>query len=90
VGNVIEFADICEANGHTIRQNNMDMKHNIPLGSLVEIVTPEMGDWLGIRLYVTDRGRDCDGTPLYSLGSKGEDNKLLMHHGFEEGSFKRV
>ena len=57
---LILFSEIVEANGKTIRENNMEKGHNIPLQSLVE--TAE-----GLRLYVVMHGRDCDGTPLYWL-----------------------
>lgn len=34
---VVNVSDIVESNGNTIRQNNMNKQHTIPLGSLVEI-----------------------------------------------------
>jgi hypothetical protein len=51
------------------------MKHNIPLGALVEVVglEPEDGksnELNGLRLLVVRHGRDCDGTPLYTLSFK--------------------
>lgn len=53
--------DIVEANGKTIRENNLEKIHNIPIGALVECTTT------GIRAFVAQHMRDCDGTPLYSL-----------------------
>ena len=65
--------------GKTIRETNMELKHNIPLGSVVEV---ELDDYYGqqeneevfiggtAHLIVVYRGRDCDGTPLYWLGTK--------------------
>ena len=58
--------DIVEANGKTWKENNLEIKHNIPLGKLVEI-NWENGEYNGVRLFVVSHGRDCDGTPLYGL-----------------------
>jgi len=59
-------ADVLEANGKTIRENNNETTHAIPLGTLVEINSPCLSD-CGLRLYVHSHIRDCDGTPLYTL-----------------------
>jgi len=64
--------DIVEKNGKTVRENNMEIKHNIPIGTLVEV---KYDRWHGngacskihARLFVASHDRDCDGTPLYSL-----------------------
>ncbi len=69
---IIKFSDIVEENGKTIKENNMEIKHNIPIGSLVEV---KYDRWHGkgacekvhARLWVISHDRDCDGTPLYSL-----------------------
>ena len=53
-------------NGKTIRENNLELKHDIPLGTLVEINCDDI-DEHGLRLFVGAHGRDCDGLPLYSL-----------------------
>ena len=74
----VRFADIVEANGRTIRQNNLDIQHKLPIGALVEIRCSDVPEWDGCRLYVAKHDRDCDGTPLYSLGQKGVTNPLLM------------
>lgn len=68
------LSDMIESNGKTVRQNNLEKKHNIPLGTLVEINSACDSDfaWAGVRMYVSAYGRDCDGTPLYTLGPKGE------------------
>lgn len=66
------FCDICEENGRTIRENNLDRPHNVSIGTLVEVKSDQ---WHGdgaceivhARLWVAEHGRDCDGTPLYSL-----------------------
>lgn len=59
--NVQSLSEIVESNGKTVRENNLEKQHNIPVGSLVECV------YSGLRLYVAGYGRDCDGTPLYHL-----------------------
>jgi hypothetical protein len=55
------LSDMIEDNGKSVKENNMEKNHNIPIGSLVEI--KETGE----RLYVCMQTRDCDGTPLYAL-----------------------
>lgn len=69
---VIMIHDIVEKNGKTIKENNLEKKHNIPIGSLVEV---KYDNWFGngacekvhARLWVVSHDRDCDGTPLYAL-----------------------
>jgi hypothetical protein len=73
----INIADIIEENGRTIRENNLDIVHDIPIGSLVEV---KFDKWHGggscekihARLWVISHDRDCDGTPLYSLSQYKE------------------
>jgi hypothetical protein len=73
--------DIVEANGKTIKENNLDKKHGIPVGALVEVNFEDFkGN--GIRLYVKKHTRDCDGTPLYSLGIPEDD--YCNSHGYSE------
>jgi hypothetical protein len=59
-------SDIVEANGKTARENNLARPHLIPLDALVEIDCPE-SEFHGVRAFVVEHARDCDGTPLYSL-----------------------
>ena len=47
--------------GKTYRQENSELVHNIPLGTLVEDIED------GIRLFVIYQGRDCDMEPIYWL-----------------------
>ncbi len=69
---LVNFADIIEENGKTIRENNLEKTHDIPIGTLVEV---KFDEWHGngacekthARLWVVGHDRDCDGTPLYSL-----------------------
>lgn len=81
--------NMVEANGKTIKQNNMEKTHNIQKGTLVE--TEE-----GLRLWVTYYGRDCDGTPLYWLSFEQEINQDNLFErtkqtgGYSEESLKVV
>lgn len=72
--NVINVADIVNPEtGNTFRQDNLAQTHKIPLETLVEILPynedPEQdyGEHTGLRLWVAEHTRDCDGTPLYTL-----------------------
>lgn len=55
--------------GLTRKEVNMKKTHNFPLNSKVQVVDYGDGsdECLGLILYVTKHGRDCDGTPLYYL-----------------------
>jgi hypothetical protein len=69
---ITTVADIVEANGKTVRENNRVIPHALPIGALVEITTDcpigEFGSvYKGVRLFVVSFARDCDGSPLYSL-----------------------
>ncbi|AUZ94892.1 hypothetical protein FDI40_gp085 [Agrobacterium phage Atu_ph07] len=48
------------------RPKNMLIQHKIPLKTLVE-VNLHYSDHHGIRGYVCEHTRDCDGSPLYSI-----------------------
>lgn len=71
---IIMVSDIKEANGKTIRENNLERIHEIPLGALVEVTCEDYPDdddpVNGLRLFVVKHSRDCDGTPLYDLSFK--------------------
>ena len=54
--------NMVEANGKTIKQNNMARTHSVKIGALVELES-------GVRLFVVRHHRDCDGTPLYGLSA---------------------
>ena len=60
----------------------MNEQHTIPIGTLVEVKPWEYGKHNNMRLYVVEHDRDCDGTPLYSLGSmeKPSNNPLFNKH----------
>lgn len=69
---LINISDIVCTNGRTIKEHNLEIKHNIPIGTLVEV---KFDEWFGdgacwkvhARLFVVDHNRDCDGSPLYTL-----------------------
>lgn len=61
---VVSLSDMVEPNGKTVRENNLERKHNIALYAKVQITT---GINKGITLFVQGHSRDCDGTPLYCL-----------------------
>jgi hypothetical protein len=69
---IINFSNIVESNGKTIRQNNLEAKHKYPIGTLVEFEWDELSNTSRIektkvRAFVCCHERDCDGTPLYSM-----------------------
>ncbi len=69
---IVNVKDIVEENGKTVEENNLDIQHNIPIGSLVEVKYDEWGGngsciKVHARLWVVEHTRDCDGEPLYSL-----------------------
>ncbi len=80
---VSDFAhDVVESNGKTVRQNNLTIGHEIPMGALVEITTDcpigqFSSEYKGVRLFVVGHKRDCDGTPLYSLSFDPNAHKEL-------------
>lgn len=66
--------EIVEANGHTWRENRLALPHNIPLKALVEVEIEKLfannTSLKGVvQMYVIWHGRDCDGSPLYWLGT---------------------
>lgn len=69
----ILVSNIVEENGQTVKQNNLEKTHRIAIGALVEIKNDsdyEEENTNGLRLFVVEHARDCDGTPLYSLSFK--------------------
>ena len=67
------------------------VKYNIPLGTLVEVIGLETDKRNhGVRIYVVAHHKDAKGTPLYSLGLKGETNALKMYTGYYEENLKVI
>ncbi len=78
--------------GKTYKQENLELMHNIPIGTLVEV---KFDRWYGegacmkvhARLWVVAHDRDCDGTPLYIISQWREPEFGRIHdafHGFVE------
>jgi hypothetical protein len=79
--------------GPTIKEENLQKKHNIPIGTLVEV---KYDIWFGngacgkthARLWVIDHNRDCDRTPLYILADKTrQDLEEVFHIDFSKESW---
>ena len=85
--NVADLTDPNDPQGRTYRQVNAEKTHAIPLGALVELETGE-------RLRVMMHTRDCDQTPLYSLGVSGDDEdeigRMKWHLGYCDESLTVV
>lgn len=100
------FADIQSSEtGKTFREENKTKRHNIPLGTLVEVDFDDTyleSPKKGLRLFVVSHDRDCDGTPLYSLSfdkNWGIDNypeqfknfaSLAIDSGYSEDCLKVI
>lgn len=77
---IIKYSQILEKNGKTIKENNLEKIHNIPIGTIVETSFEECTkDYktgretlvkISGQFYVQSHTRDCDGTPLYSISIK--------------------
>ncbi|GAF85670.1 unnamed protein product [marine sediment metagenome] len=91
-------SNVIEKNGKTIKENNLELKHNISIGTLVEV---KYDEWYGdgacekvhARLFIVAHGRDCDGTPLYSLchhKTISQYNKISIKIGFTESDLKII
>jgi hypothetical protein len=95
--NYQNISDMIESNGKTIKENNNEKKHNIPIGTLVEVKYLDILSAAGAikkvhaRLYVYSHDRDCDGTPLYSLSKASPrfeepytiDNDIIYKHFYD-------
>ncbi len=74
--NYFNMSSIIEDNGNSIIVNNLNKCHSLKLGSLVEVSFTK-SDFNGLRLFVVEHTRDCDGSPNYSLSfDKNIINKL--------------
>ncbi len=59
--------------GESYKKGNMKLTHKIPVGTLVELLPADDEEHAGVRLYVVEHNRDCDGTPLYAMSAKKSD-----------------
>lgn len=78
--NLADLPDPNDKQGRSYRQVNAARAHAIPVGTLVELDSGE-------RLYVVMHTRDCDQTPLYSLGMRDdlESGDPLAQHRWQNG-----
>ena len=72
--NVADLKDPNDPQGRTYREVNNSTPHKYKVGQLVQLES-------GARLFINRLPRDCDGTPLYSLGAKSGHTVL---HGYAE------
>lgn len=80
--NVADLRDPQDPHGRSYRQVNALRTHAIPLGALVELDGGE-------RLRVMKHTRDCDQTPLYSLGV-ADSSDWTWNHGYCDDSLTVV
>ena len=84
-----------DGTGRTIKEANLGIQHNIPVGTLVEV---KYEKWRGggccekihARLWVWEHGRDCDGTPLYILSRHKDSDIFGLEGGFAEESLTPI
>ena len=79
-----DCVDPRDSQGRTYREVNRARVHAIPVGTLVELENGE-------RLYVKKHRRDCDQTPLYSIGMLHDDGPFSKwSNGYPEESLMPV
>lgn len=91
VVNISDLTDPRDPEGRSFRQVDRAKKHSIKVGSLVECEN-------GVRLWVAEQIRDCDGTPLYCLCADRDDTiphkkgfaNRKWHCGYLEESLKVI
>lgn len=78
---IIKFKDLKNSEtGKTFEEENLEKSHKYKIDDLVEIIGWDKDcEYDGMRLYIIGLTRDCDGTPLYVLGSRGME---LYQKGF--------
>lgn len=90
---MVEIAyNVKNNNGKSIKEYNLALKHNIPLGEKVQINSP-YNDEHGLTLYVVSHERDCDGEPLYSLSMFSPDDDTwdhLAYMGFDKNAMRSI
>jgi hypothetical protein len=98
VVNAVNISDIVEANGKTIRQNNLEQKHKYPIGTLVEFEWDDNCSYgssispTTVKAFVCQLTRDCDGTPLYTMSMWPPEtwpsiNPRLTHEAYANDKF---
>ena len=85
---IINIADLpSDISGKTWRQKNREIKHKIPIDTLVEVLGNVDDANYGIRLYVCKYQRDCDETPLYGLTWNKNDYNRFKNTKYESHYF---
>ena len=91
--------DLVLDDGRTIKQHNLERRHQFAIGELVEV---KFDAWFGggacwkvhARLWVVRQYRDCDGSPLYVLSRWKDPEFAKSVHavdcGHGEDSMSRV
>lgn len=60
------------------RSETLKFPHSIALGTEVSVVVSLLPEYNGLRFYVTNLSRDCDGTPLYDLHQDKEQSYKMQ------------
>jgi len=80
--NIADLKDPNDSQSRTYREVNNGTPHKYDIGDLIEITT-------GVRLFVAQHKRDCDGTPLYTLTPEMRDEndslkEMCFVYGYSE------
>lgn len=85
---IADLQDPEDSDGRTYREVNNAKTHSFNVGQMVEIHN-------GCRMFIAKHGRDCDGTPLYSLTTYEDTesarlNPISWSHGHDEEGMTEV
>jgi len=82
---VCDLTDPFDPQHRTYREINNAQIHKFDINDLVEIES-------GVRAFIHKQLRDCDGTPLYSLGVDDKENRSDYNTsgGFGEDHMKLI
>ena len=73
-----DLKDPDDDQGRSYREVNNAKQHKLKIGQLVESAN-------GIRLFIHQQTRDCDGTPLYVLATDTVDSlNNTLSYGYSE------
>lgn len=82
---VHDLTDPADPEGRSFKEVNLTKTHKWPIGTLVEC-TYANGDNYGVRMFVAELTRDCDGTPLYTLTPSLQDIAKLRFDYYQKFS----
>lgn len=94
---VMFVQDIIESNGKTVKENNLQKVHKYPIGTMIKYELKHidhienhgtdkeicMGIHGTLCGFILTHDRDCDGTPLYTIGTDSpsyRDTVIEMLH----------